>query len=124
MNITDQMQVLHDSLLYAIYSFDNKVELYFCENFVPEPRKYKITLIEVTHLVANNFRRGNIVLDVDIFPVDKLEDDIWAELVCGSKNSDVTFRKKLSEDINVFRLLSSYGCDLFAMFAKITFEEL
>jgi len=122
--INDQIQVLHDSLLYGIYSLDDNVELFFCENFVHKPRKYKITLTQVEYLMANNFRQGNIVLDIDIFPIAQLADDILAELICGDKSKKVAFREKLSDRINIFKLSSSYGCDLFATFSTITFEEL
>ena len=115
MKIDDKLKLLHDCLLLKISSLDGKTELFFKENYKQSPNQYKISLNGVRYLMANNFRQGNIVFDIQLCPIEQLNNEDFIELT-GS----LDYRKSVVKQ-KVFLLHSSYGCKLISTYQKLFF---
>jgi len=69
---------LHDARLLGMFVSDNKTAtvLFRSEN----GQRHELLLKEVEHLVANDFREGNIVLDVEIYDGESFDSKLLSEI--------------------------------------------
>ncbi len=120
----EKLDILHDSLLYGIDTQNGHVKLYFKENYTSTPKKYEVELSEVKDLVVDNFRQGNIVLDIKILSVDQVD---MADLIhlsyANEKNINPIKESLRNEGYKIFLLCSSYGCHIACAFKTINFYE-
>lgn len=126
--VVDIVSLFHDADLLGI-DFGNQVKLRFK---TADLKKVGVTLVCAKHLVCNNLKEGNIVLEFAITRNSKLTTNL-TEIFFNIRES---FNPKLQDHIDKIntdllegRLLlvsisPSYGCELYAICENVIFDEL
>ena len=107
---------LHDARLLGMFVSDNKTAtvLFRSEN----GQRHELLLKEVEHLVANDFREGNIVLDVEIYDGESFDSKLLSEIygknyLTAHPGFKSEIRRKVKNgELKLVSVNPSYGCSL------------
>jgi hypothetical protein len=105
---------LHDARLLGMFVSDNKTAtvLFRSEN----GQRHELLLKEVEHLVANDFREGNIVLDVEIYDGESFDSKLLSEIygknyLTAHPGFESEIRRKVKNgELKLVSVNPSYGC--------------
>jgi hypothetical protein len=114
---------LHDGKLLAISSRDAVVELTVAD---VSHNRYRVVLDGVADFQANEFRQGNIILDVTISRGKDVGITDLADLLfrgMSLEEYEPLHERIVRESLYVVRLNPSYGCRLVAVAKHITIER-
>ena len=114
---------LHDARLLGMFVSDNKIAtvLFRSEN----GQRHELLLKEVEHLVANDFREGNIVLDVEIYDGESFDSRLISEIYgknyphCHPGFESEIRRKVKNDELKLVSVNPSYGCSLLCIAKNI-----
>lgn len=112
--------LLHDGRLRSISVGDDRDVTLGCRDV--NGASVTIRLNRVLDLCANNFREGNIILDVEVHDsLEKLEEEAVRSLAQSDRPEHLRGyrerfqREGLTEELRVIVIQSSYGCELVAV---------
>ena len=111
---------LHDCNLFQItYINNSEIELLISDNLTIPHKEYKINITGISYLKIYNFQRENIILDIEIFEADNIDDNDLKLTVGYTNENFQKIREKIKQN-KFIRLLGSYGCDIYCICCNIT----
>ena len=119
---------LHDSELISVNTDDSIVSLLFK---LDDGSNVYCYLNDTEQFVCNNFRQGNIVLDLTVITGDLLSDELKFKIFPASRVKNEKFDRYI-ESINnklqkneliIIQLNPSYGCEITAICSSISFNS-
>jgi hypothetical protein len=88
---------------------------------------YNVTLTNIKHLIVNNFRKGNIILDVYAAKGNKIYEKYVRELLDINDPNDKHYQDVIKETRNsgliLVKITPSYGCEMIGLCSEILIEK-
>jgi hypothetical protein len=124
----ERLRELHDGKLLGInLGCDNCAELVATS---PGGAEWRFGLSGVQHLIVNNFREGNIILDITIEPASRVEPVRLESFRFDGQKSDhvaemaqILHNEAIRKGLFFFELTSSYGCYIAGLVEKVSLEQ-